>query len=117
MEESIKKSQYASILSTYLDELAIDYNAQPNRQLDYQAIIDIHGAHFQLLKLGWYNRQYIYSVLVHFDIKEDGRVWIQLNDTEMLVADEIVRRGIAKEDVVLGYKPEYLRPYTGFAVA
>lgn len=117
MEETIKQNQYTSILSAYLKELAADYNAQPNRQLEYQALIDIQGAHFQLLKLGWYNRQYIYSVLVHFDVKEDGKVWVQLNDTEILVADEIVKRGIAKEDVVLGYKPDYLRPYTGFAAA
>ena len=54
---------------------------------------------------------------MHFDVKVDGKVWIQLNDTEMLVADEIVDRGIAKEDVVLGYKPDYMRPFTGFAAA
>jgi hypothetical protein len=117
MEENLKKSQYVSILSKYLEELTVGYNAQPSRQLDYEAIIDVERGHFQLLKLGWYNRQYIYSVLVHFDVKEEGKVWIQLNDTEMLVADEIVQRGIAKEDIVLGYKPDYLRPYTGFAAA
>lgn len=117
MEEVVNKIHYKAILSSYLEELAAQYNSQPNRHLEYQALIDIERGHFQLLKLGWYNRQYIYTVLVHFDVKVDGKVWIQLNDTEMLVADEIVDRGIAKEDVVLGYKPDYMRPFTGFAAA
>lgn len=117
MEHIIATKNYSSILVQYLESLAAEYNAQPNRQLEYQALLDTERGHFQLLKLGWYNRQYIYNVLIHFDLKADGKVWIQLNDTEILIADQIVARGIAKEDVVLGYKPEYLRPYTGFAAA
>ncbi len=117
MEAKLSTHQYSAILAQYVATLAADYNAQPGRQLEYQALIDQERGHFQLLKLGWYNRQYIYSVLIHFDLKPDGKVWIQLNDTEMLVADQIVAKGIDKEAIVLGYKPEYMRPSTGFAAA
>ena len=34
-----------------------------------------------------------------------------------MVADELIERGVAQEDIVLGFQPPYARPYTGFATA
>ena len=54
MEEVVNKNLYKAILSSYLEELVVQYNSQPNHHLEYQALIDTERGHFQLLKLGWY---------------------------------------------------------------
>ena len=37
------------------------------------------------------------------------------NTSDILIADEWVAAGIPKEDIVLGFQPDYVRPHTGFA--
>jgi hypothetical protein len=45
------------------------------------------------------------------------RVWIQLDNTEDGIAEELISAGIPKQDIVLGFHEPEIRPYTGFAVA
>ncbi len=52
---------------------------------------------------------------MHLDIK-DGKIWIQYDGTEIGVADELVKLGIPKEDIVLAFHEPLLRQYTGFAI-
>jgi XisI protein len=47
----------------------------------------------------------------------DERVWIQLDNTEDGIAEELIAAGIPKQDIVLGFHEPEIRPYTGFAVA
>lgn len=54
--------------------------------------------------------------MIHIEII-DGKVWIQRDWTEEVVAGELVEAGIPKIDIVLGFKPPEIRPYTEFAVA
>jgi hypothetical protein len=53
---------------------------------------------------------------MHLDI-EDGKIWIQRNETDRLIAQKLVEMGIAREHIVLGLQPEYARPDTGYNVA
>jgi hypothetical protein len=43
-------------------------------------------------------------------------VWIQHDATDVGIANELLARGVPKEDIVLAFHPPYKRPYTGFAV-
>jgi hypothetical protein len=52
---------------------------------------------------------------MHFDIKDD-KIWIQCNFTDVDIAQELMELGIPREDIVLGFHPAYLRPYTDYAV-
>ena len=52
---------------------------------------------------------------MHFDIK-DGKIWIQRNQTDDVLAEELVKMGVAKEDIILGLQPEYVREYAGYGV-
>ncbi len=111
--DKIKK--YQDILIDYLEAYA---NIQPANQpnIESQVIADRSNNHFQLLRIGWEGETYIFTVVFHFDIK-DGKIWFQRNITEREVVDELMERGVAREDIVLGFRPPYARPYTGFAAA
>ena len=54
--------------------------------------------------------------MFHLDIK-NGKIWIQRNQTDRQIADELVEMGVPKEDIVLGIQPSYAREHTGFGVA
>ena len=85
--------------------------------LSRQVIADREGNHFQLVTVGWRDGQrFVYIVAFDFDIL-DGKIWIQQNNTEMLVADELGELGIPKSEFVIGFRPEYMRGLAGYAVA
>lgn len=87
-------------------------------KIEYQVIVDNENNHFQLVMTGWDAKDhFVYSVLFHFDIKPDGKVWILVNNTDLLVAEELIERGVLKSDIVLGFHSEMVRPFTGYAVA
>jgi hypothetical protein len=76
--------------------------------MTYQAIIDMEGNHFQFIKMGWYKHQFIFSVLMHFDIHpETGNIWIQQNNTEIQVDLELERLAeIPKKTLSFRFSPE-----------
>jgi hypothetical protein len=52
---------------------------------------------------------------MHLDIKQ-GKIWIQRNETDELIARKLVSMGIAPEEIVLGLQPEFARADTGYSV-
>jgi hypothetical protein len=85
-------------------------------EIDCQLIFDSEHDHYQVLDVGWDGMRRVYHCFIHLDIK-DGKIWIQRNMTEADLAQELVAKGVAKEDIVLGLHPAYKRPYTGYGVA
>jgi hypothetical protein len=67
------------------------------------------------MNVGWDGHRRVYGCVLHLDIKE-GKIWIEQNMTEMMVAQELVARGVAKEDIILGFQAPEMREYTGYGV-
>jgi hypothetical protein len=84
--------------------------------IETQLICDRDRDHYQLVSLGWQGDRRFYSCLMHLDIK-NGKIWIQRNQTDLLIAQQLVALGVPREDIVLGLQPEYARPDTGYGVA
>lgn len=78
-------------------------------------IFDDTQNRYQVIAQGWENAKRIHSTLIHIDMKED-RVWLQHDSTDAEIAEELVRLGIPRERIVLGFLPETVRPHTDFAV-
>ncbi|MFN0033416.1 MAG: XisI protein [Saprospiraceae bacterium] len=110
-----KITKYQQILADYLREYASIPDANPSG-VEEKLIVDTQNNHFQLLSVGWQKSSFIFAATFHFDII-DGKIWIQQNNTERFVADELIERGVDRKDIVLGFQPSYARPHTGFAVA
>jgi hypothetical protein len=47
----------------------------------------------------------------------DGKVWLQHNGTDLRIAQDLVRAGIPREHIVLGFHHPSRRPDTEFAAA
>lgn len=109
-----KIARYQKLLENLLIEEA-DSRQIPG--IEFQVITDEKHHQYQLVETGWHEKQYIHQVLFHFQIKPDGKVWLLVNQTDRLVAEELVGRGIPASDLVIGFHPASVRPFTGFAVA
>jgi XisI protein len=110
-----KITKYQQILCEILEEYGnIKRNLTPN--IKAQIMIDNVNRHYQCLSIGWHKERFTYLVAFHFDIIGD-KIWIQQNNTDVLIADELIERGVLKSDIVLGFVPEKVRSYEGFAVA
>ena len=107
-------NDYRKIIKTFLEESIVGELDDPN--FETQLICDRERDHYQLVSLGWQGHRRFYSVLIHIDIKE-GKIWIQRNDTDRLIAQELMALGVAREDIILGLQPAYARADTGYSVA
>ena len=81
-----------------------------------ELVCDDQLGHYQLGQVGWEGDRRIDDVYVHIDVLE-GKVWLQHDGTNLVIADELLNAGIPKEHIILAFHPPKLRIYTDFAVA
>jgi len=111
--DKIKKYQH--IIETLLEEYAAQMSQNSDKP-ENQVVADHKRHHYQLFTVGWQNDRYVQFPVFHFDIR-DGKVWIQVNNTDMLIGQELINRGIPKSDIVLGLQHPLMRADSGFAMA
>ncbi|MEL7039243.1 MAG: XisI protein [Cyanobacteria bacterium J06592_8] len=109
-----KLEQYRQCIRQFLTEQSLVESNETDTEC--QLIFDGEHDHYQLLDIGWQELKRVYNCFIHLDIKEH-KIWIQRNQTEVNIAQELVNRGIPPEDIVLGLHPPYKRPYTGYGIA
>ncbi len=105
---------YRQIIQTTLT----DYASIPYAHGDIQTevVFDRDHDRYLLVNVGWRDQRRIHGSLVHIDIIGD-KVWIQRDGTEEGIATDLVRAGIPKAHIVLGFREPEVRPYTEFATA
>lgn len=108
-----KLQKYRKIIRELLTEQAHPY--RQSGDVEAQIICDTEHDHYQLTYMGWDKQQRIFSLLLHFDIK-DEKIWIQYNGTELAIAQVLMEKGVEKSDIVLGFHSPFKRQYTEFSV-
>lgn len=101
-----------------IEQVLTEYARIPYAHGDIQTetVFDRANDHYLLVNVGWFGDRRIHGDIVHLDII-DGKVWIQYDGTEDGIANELVRAGVPKERIVLGFQQPEVRQYTEFAVA
>jgi XisI protein len=111
-----KLEQYRKAVETALTEYAqMRSGASSHPDLELQALFDRQHDHYQLVYVGWQKNKRFYGPILHLDIKNE-KVWIQLNTTEDDISQDLLKLGIPREDIVLGFHSPYMRQFTEFAV-
>lgn len=85
-------------------------------ELRCEVVFDRKHDRYLLVTLGWNQGKRVHFVLAHLEIV-NGKLWIEKDNTEDGVADELVRAGIPKAAIVLGFRPPEVRKLTEYAVA
>ena len=56
-----------------------------------------------------YSSHDFYATFIHIDVRPNGRVWLQHDGTDLRIANQLIERGIPKNDIVIGFQPPYVR--------
>jgi hypothetical protein len=107
-----KLEQYRTLIQKMLTEFA-DYRGD-NTNSRYELLFDTVHDQYQVMHLGWEGEHRVHYTPLHFSIK-NNKIWLEQNNTDRLVAEELVEAGVPREDIVLAIHPPYIRPHTGFA--
>lgn len=83
-------------------------------KIDSFLVFDETREHYLLLLMGWRGDERVKSVMIHVRL-QDAKVWIEEDWTEAGVATDLLREGIEREEIVLGFHQPELRQYTEFA--
>ena len=102
-----------SIQESLLERASLRSQSDPVKS---ETVFDREGDHYQLIHLGWKNGSTrIYGCALHVDII-DGKIWIQHDGTEDAIAEQLIEKGVPKQDIVLAYHAPHVRQYTEFGV-
>ena len=106
---------FQDVIIDILKDNAAYYKGTTN-PLNLLVISDKENNHFQRLMQGWRDKDYTFQSLIHLDIINE-KIWIQWNNTACEIEIELLKKGVAANEIVLGVKSPEFRTYTDFAVA
>ncbi|MBS1792315.1 MAG: XisI protein [Acidobacteria bacterium] len=110
-----KLEKYRAVIEKILSEYAAIPFAYG--ELESETIFDREKNRYLLMTVGWKKGNRIHSCLVHIDLIEPAKIYIQRDGTEEGIAAELEREGVPKSDIVLAFHEPELRKYTEYAVA
>lgn len=116
MDTTRQISQYERLIVDFLTS----QRTYPTTEEGYrkEIVTDRDHRHYQLLATGWLSEsRYVNTILIHLQIKSDGKVWLLENNTELHVAEELIRQGVTRTDIVLGFHPAAYRALSDYAAA
>lgn len=101
----------------YVQQILTEYSTHKPAygDVELETIFDVDHDRYQVVSTGWSNRRRVYGCLIHIDLK-DEKILIQYDGTEVGIANELVARGVLKQDIVLAFHAPYLRQFTEFAI-
>ena len=106
---------YEKAIIELLEEYAHFWDTEES--IKNHVIVDKERNRYQLVILGWRDdNRFVHSVAFYIEI-QNGKIWLHQNNTEAMIADELVEKGISKNDIVLGFVAPSLRASSGFALA
>jgi hypothetical protein len=105
---------YRQLIQQILGEYAQIPYAYGDIQIE--PVFDRQADRYLLVILGREDDRRVHGCLVHIDII-NGKMWIQRDGTEEGIANELVRAGVPKDRIVLGFRSPAIRKHTEFAVA
>ncbi|USR91170.1 XisI protein [Phormidium yuhuli AB48] len=85
-------------------------------EIESETVFDLKADRYLVVDLGWNGTGRIYNCLIHLEIRS-GKIWIQRNQTDCSLTDELLSQGVEREDIILGLQPPELRKYTGLGVS
>lgn len=105
--------RYRDIVRRLIEEYA---SYKPvNGDIRTEAVVDREHDHYEVMEVGWDRGRRVHGPVIHIDIR-DGKVWIEYNGTDVEIGEEMVAAGIPRNDIVLGFQPEDVRPLTNYGV-
>ena len=109
-----KSIRYGRIVEEILTDLAAVPYLEPGVQ--DRTFFDERNQRYAVISEGWDDIKRVNNIIADLEII-NGKVWIQADNTDIAIARKLEARGIPKSDIVLGFRPPYIRAETEYAAA
>ena len=111
-----KMNMYRELVKRLMSHYVEIDNRRLPPGIEHLLIMDEARDHYIWLNLGWSERKRLNTATMYVRLK-DGKIWIEEDWTDFGLANDLVREGVPKEDIVLAFHAPEMRPYTEFAAA
>jgi hypothetical protein len=85
-------------------------------ECEYQPVFDSEHDRYLVIAIGWVGPERHHDIVIQLDII-NGKIWLQCDNTNVVIAHDLERAGVPKHDIVLGFHHPDVRPLTEYAVA
>ena len=97
-------AQYRDIIKQTLTQYADLVAKQAEPKIETLVAFDDAHNQFLWLQVGWDKRHRVYGTTLHVRLQND-KIWIEQDWTEDGIATDLLRAGVPREDIVLGFHP------------
>ena len=100
-----------------VEKVLLKYTEPPfaEETLEIEVVFDRMRDRYLLVEVGWENNARVHYTIAHLDIINQ-KVWIQLDKTPNGIANDLLDKGMSKDEIVLGFRSETLRKMSEFAL-
>jgi hypothetical protein len=111
-----KLTRYGEIIKKILTEYYQIVKKSPDFHPENCLIFDDNHHHYIWRSIDWVNKKRVNNTHIYIRIK-DGKIQIEEDWTEEGIANELLREGVPKSDIVLAFHDPETRKLTEFAIA
>ncbi|WP_330203795.1 XisI protein [Cyanobacterium sp. Dongsha4] len=108
--------KYRELIKNILTEYDQLVYKSPDYQSETSPVFDENHDHYLWLTVDWKEDKRPKSTHIHIRIKNE-KIYIEEDWTEADIANELLEKGVPKEDIVLAFHDPETRKLTDFAVA
>ncbi|MGH9846114.1 MAG: XisI protein [Blastocatellia bacterium] len=109
-------AQYREIIERVLTETLEFIGPPHDKGVEYKLLLDRQRDSYGLIAVGFDKARRLHHFVIHLEII-NGKIWLQADNTDLVIARDLERAGIAKSEIVLGFQPPSVRPHTEYAAA
>jgi hypothetical protein len=111
-----KLTNYRFLIKKILTEYHQLFSSASPDNVEMLLAFDEDRDQYLWFQVGWTSEERIKGNSVHIRIKND-KIYIEEDWTEEGIANELLKAGVPKEDIVLAFHDPESRKYTDFAIA
>lgn len=100
--------EYQKIIRRVIADYAEFLNGPPLPKFEVALALDDEHGQYVLRRVGWSAQEHYKYTDLHLMLR-NGKIWIEEDMTEDGIANELLVRGVPREDIVLGFQPPFMR--------
>lgn len=89
-------NEYRQIICEFLKDLS---QISPS----YHLVFDEERDRYLVINDEWYDQKRIYGCVMHIELI-NGQIWVQQNNTEIYIEDELTQKGVERKDIIFGFR-------------
>jgi hypothetical protein len=113
-------TNYRNIIKTVLDGYYQMTQSQTNGahrgEVSDRLALDDTRDHYLWFRFGWDDRKLVQHIIIYLRL-DQGKIWVEQDNTDLCVVDDLLAAGIPAGDIVLGFHHPSKRALTEFATA